>query len=103
MQAIFRGRRHLVVSQTRTGVWLDPVARIPKAVASVHATPTDPDLILDPTDEDLHLAVAFERGEISAFEYPDGHTYPPDMEIRRLNRGNLLAFRNSDDPEKEDN
>jgi len=31
----------------------------------------------------LHLAEAFEHGEIGAFEYPDGHTYPPNHEIPR--------------------
>jgi len=43
----------------------------------------DADLILAPTAEDLHLAEAFEQGEISAFEYADGHTYPPNREIVR--------------------
>jgi hypothetical protein len=42
----------------------------------------DPDLVLAPTPEDLHLAEAFERGEISAFEYVDG----PTPGIRRSRR-----------------
>jgi hypothetical protein len=35
---------------------------------------------------DLELADVFERGEIGAFEYPDGHTYPPHREVVRQRR-----------------
>lgn len=45
-----------------------------------------PDLIVDPTGADIDLAAAFERGEISAYEYPDGHTYPPNREIPTKSR-----------------
>jgi hypothetical protein len=48
------------------------------------------DLLLDPTADDVELAVAFERGEISAFEYQDGHTYPPNREIGSRNRRDAM-------------
>ena len=57
-------------------MWLDQFPSDNQQVARVHVSPADPDLILDPSEEDLDLAEAYERGEISAFEYVDGHTYP---------------------------
>lgn len=80
LTAIFRGRRHYVMSQTQHGVWLQP---FDQDKARIHVAVTDPDVIVNPTSDDLHLAAAFERGEIGAFEYPDGHTYPPNHEIPR--------------------
>lgn len=86
MKAIFRGRRHYVVSQTDDGVWLQPFDGNGERR---HVGKHDPDLIVDPTSEDLYLAEAFERDEIRAFEYPDGHTYPPNQEIpgRKVRNG----------------
>ena len=80
MKAIFRGCRHGVVSQAEDGVWLQPYDQ---NAARIHVATDHRDLILDPTPEDLILAEAFERAEIAAFEYPDGHTYPPNHEIPR--------------------
>jgi hypothetical protein len=86
--AIFRGRRWHIISQSAENVLLKPLGG-PGGIVCIgvgHA-----DLIVEPTSEDLHLADAYERGEISAFEYADGHTYPPNREIptmqRRLPRG----------------
>ena len=78
MKAIFRGRRHDVVSRTQHGVWLRPCDRHAELI---HVVSHDPDLIVDSSSDDLYLAEAFECGEIGAFEYPDGHTYPPNHEI----------------------
>lgn len=80
MRAIFRGRRHYVVSQTADGVWLEPFDR---QAERIYVATHDPDLIVDAQPEDLSLAEAFEHDEIGAFEYPDGHTYPPNQEIPR--------------------
>jgi hypothetical protein len=79
MNAIYKGRCHFVVSRKGDEVWLEETSRekARRPLVSVD----DPDLILNPTEEDLDLAEAFERGEISAFEYPDGHTFPPGREI----------------------
>ena len=76
--AIFRGRRWRIISQSAETVLLKPLTGIGSiiSIAVGHA-----DLIVEPTSEDLHLADAYERGEINAFEYADGHTYPPDREI----------------------
>ena len=86
--AIFRGRRWHIISQSAENVLLKPLSG-PASIICIavgHA-----DLIVEPTSEDLHLADAYERGEIGAFEYADGHTYPPDREIptaqHRLRRG----------------
>lgn len=81
MQAIYRGRRHFVVEQTQDGVWLEQLAQPGSTLPKRHVLVLDPDLLIDPTAEDLDLADAYERGEISAFEYPDGRTYPPGREI----------------------
>lgn len=81
MKAVFRGRRYLVVGRTDTGVWLEPIVSSDAPSSRVHISPADADLILDPSEEDMNLAEAFERGEINAFEYVDGHTYPPGREI----------------------
>lgn len=78
MKAIFQGRRCRVVSRDEHAVSLKPshTKGKPLQIATGH-----PDLILDPTADDLALAEAFERGETSAFEYPDGHTFPANREI----------------------
>jgi hypothetical protein len=86
---VFQGRRHRVLARTETVVSLEQHPVGPRVDVSVH----DPDLILDPTSDDVELAVAFERGEISAFEYPDGHTYPPNREIGLRNRRNAMLRR----------
>lgn len=59
----------------------------------MHVSPVDPDLILDPSHEDMDLAEAYERGEIGAFEYLDGHTYPPGLEIGKSRRRPLRLRR----------
>jgi hypothetical protein len=81
--AIFRGRRWHVISQSAENVLLKPLSGLGGiiSIAAGHA-----DLIVEPTSEDLNLADAYERGEISAFEYADGHTYPPDREIPKARR-----------------
>jgi len=81
MRAVFRGRRYTVVGWTDSRVWLEPVVSTDAPSNRLHVSPGDADLILDPSDEDMDLAAAFERGEINAFEYLDGHTYPPGREI----------------------
>ena len=80
MTVIYRGRRYLVPDHEVTGIGLE-LAMDGNPPAMVRVAFDDPDLIMVPSFEDLHLAEAFERGEISAFEYADGHTYPADMEI----------------------
>src|SRR5688500_1202154 len=84
MTAIYQGHRYYVVSSSDGGVFL---SSIDSPALRVRVSADDPDLIFAPTDEDLQLAEAFERGEVSAFEYPDGHTYPPNQEIVRRPRG----------------
>jgi len=84
MIAIYRGHRYVVVSSSNEGVSLTSFT---SPTLRVHVSVDDPDLIFEPTCEDLHLAEAFERGEVGAFEYPDGHTYPPNQEIARWFRG----------------
>ena len=79
MNAIYKGRCHFVVSREGDEVWLEETGR--EKARRTLVSVDDLDLILSPTDEDLDLAEAFERGEISAFEYPDGHTFPPGREI----------------------
>jgi hypothetical protein len=83
MTVIFRGRRYSAAGhEVRAGVRLElMIGGDPATLVLVAGGDTD--LILSPTAEDLHLAEAFERGEISAFEYADGHTYPPNREIIR--------------------
>ena len=78
MKAIFQGRRCRVVSRDEHAVSLKtfPARGKPLEIVTSH-----PDLILDPTADDLSLAEAFERGDIDAFEYPDGHTLPANREI----------------------
>ncbi len=73
--AIFQGRRYRVVGRIVTGVWIERLTATLDAVRR-YVSESDVDLILDPTDEELALADAFERGDIEAFEYPDGHTFP---------------------------
>ena len=56
-----------MVQRTDDGVWIQESAD--DAPSGRHlVSSSDPDLILDPTDEDLDLAAAFERGEIGVFE-----------------------------------
>lgn len=78
MIAIYRGRRFSVVSADSDTVTLDPIN---PADTRIHVLMVDRDLLLKPEEVDLEMAEAFERGEIEAFEYPDGHTYPPGREI----------------------
>ena len=78
MTAIFQGRRYHLISQRDATVSLEPIAA---PGSRIEISMQDPDLILHPTADDLHLAEAFERGEIGAFEYPHGHTYPAGREI----------------------
>jgi len=81
MTVIFRGRRYLVADHAATdGGCLELTIQADRATR-VLMSRDDADLILSPTAEDLHVAEAFERGEIRAFEYADGHTYPPNREI----------------------
>ena len=86
MKAIYRGLRYDVVERTTTGMWIERPTSVGPATDRVHVSPADADLILAPTEEDLVLADAYERGEISAFEYIDGHTYPPNREIQKPRR-----------------
>ena len=70
--AIYRGRRYyLITSAPVDRMWLESMDGV---AIRVQVAAGDRDLILNPTEDDLHLAAAYERGEISAFEYPDGHT-----------------------------
>lgn len=84
MTVIYCGRRYLVLDHEVTDVGLelridgDPPMLVPIALS-------DPELIIGPSAEDLQLAEAFERGEISAFEYADGHTYP----LQRTGRSHI--------------
>lgn len=86
MQAIFRGRRHFVVGREDDRIWLEQLAPEEGTPARRLVSANDPDLILGPSDEDLDIADAFESGEIEAYEYADGHTYPPGREIQRRTR-----------------
>lgn len=86
MKAIYKGKCHYVVSRDADTIWIKQLFRGTDRSDSVPVRLHDPDLILDPTDEDLDLAEAFERGEINAFEYPDGHTFPPGLEIEGVRR-----------------
>ena len=80
MNAIYRGRRYSVASADSDTVTLDSVSPLG---TRLHVLFDDRDLLFKPDEDDLQLAEAFERGEIEAFEYPDGHTYPPNREIPR--------------------
>jgi len=83
MNAIYNGRCLFVVSREGDAVWLETHReRARRTLVSVG----HPDLILNPSEEDLDLAEAFERGEVNAFEYPDGHTFPPGREIATAKR-----------------
>lgn len=90
MVAIFRGRRYVVTGGTAEAIWLERFAE--DGLAERHfATFADPDLIVRPDAEDLDLADMFERGDVRAFEYPDGHTFPPGHEIAaEKSRGRAL-------------
>ncbi len=93
MKAIYQGRRHFVVSRTESGVWLEQLAPHGSSSPRVHVSADDADLILQPTDEDMDIADAYECGEISAYEYADGRTYPPGREIGRRRRPRIIQFR----------
>lgn len=80
MNAIYRGRRYSVASADSDTVTLDSVN---PPGTRLHVLFDDRDLLFKPDEDDLQLAEAFERGEIEAFEYPDGHTYPANREIPR--------------------
>ena len=80
---IFRGRRYTLASVGRDTVSIAPLAPRDGITTPLVVVCDDRDLILLPTCEDLEIAEAFERGEISVFEYADGRTYPPQREIRR--------------------
>jgi hypothetical protein len=81
---IYQGRRYRLVAEDEGGV---SVAALTHPSAVIRVPSTHADLILDPQDDDLHMADAYERGEIDAFEYPDGHTFPPHKEIGRYPTG----------------
>jgi hypothetical protein len=75
---IFQGRRYRLISQSAQSVWVAPRGTRQRPIVVAR---TNPDLIMEPTADDLELAEGFERGDIGAFEYADGHTYPPHREI----------------------
>ena len=80
MQAIFRGRRFVVTGCSAQGIWLERF--VPQTICERRFVAfADPDLIAKPDPEDFDLADMFERGDVRAFEYPDGHTFPPGREI----------------------
>ena len=78
MNAIYRGRRYSVVYADSETVTLESLS---PAGTRIHVLMDDRDLLFKPDDVDFEMAEAFERGEIEAFEYPDGHTYPSGREI----------------------
>lgn len=80
MHVIFRGQRARVVRKTDVAVVVELGTGTNDTIA---VAIDDRDLLLDPSPDDFALAQMFERGDIGAFEYPDGHTYPPDREIPR--------------------
>lgn len=80
MNAIYRGRRYSIASADSDTVTLDSLN---PPGTRIHVLLDDRDLLFKPDGVDLEIAEAFERGEIEAFEYPDGHTYPPNREIPR--------------------
>lgn len=86
MQVIFRGRRFVVTGCSAEGIWLERFVRQTKCERQFVVF-TDPDLITKPGAVDLDLADMFERGDVRAFEYPDGHTFPPGREIRARKSG----------------
>ena len=79
MQVIFRGCRFEVTACSANGMWLERFDR--QFCERRFVALADPDLIAKPDAEDLELADMFERGDVRAFEYPDGHTFPPGQEI----------------------
>lgn len=87
--AIFRGRRCRMVRTNQTGVWLAAT----EGTTRFFVAALDPDLIVSPSSADLELADAFERGEINAFEYSDGHTFPRNHEIPGAEHGPQNAAR----------
>jgi len=86
MQAIFRGRRFIVTGCSTQGIWLERFVRQTMCERRFVAY-ADPDLIARPGAADLDLADMFERGDVRAFEYPDGHTFPPGLEIPARSSG----------------
>ena len=80
MQVIFRGCRFVVTGYSANGIWLERFGRH-TICERLFVALADPDLIAKPEADDLDLADMFERGDVRAFEYPDGHTFPPGREI----------------------
>ena len=80
MNVIFQGRRYRVLSCAADSVLLKP--RVDDGTR-IRVRTSHPDLVLAPTAEDMLLAAGFERGDVGAFEYADGRTYPPNREISR--------------------
>lgn len=72
------GRRYSIVSADSDAVTLDSLN---PPGTRLHVLLDDRHLLFKPDRVDFEMAEAFERGEIEAFEYPDGHTYPPGREI----------------------
>jgi hypothetical protein len=86
VQAIFRGRLFIVTESSAKGIWLERSVN-QRTRQRLFVTFADPDLIEKPGAEDLDLAEMFERGDVRAFEYADGHTFPPGQEIRPRRSG----------------
>lgn len=62
MQAIFRGTRHFIVGRADDGIWIERLTGDEPPRRRL-VSGSDPDLIINPTDEDLDLAEAYERQE----------------------------------------
>ena len=90
MTVIYRGRRHLVAGRDKNGLSLK---QFDGSSHQIQVSAVDPDLILRPSDEDLELSDAYERGEIGAFEYDDGHTYRSGLEIGTVRGRRWPRFR----------
>ncbi len=88
MIAIYEGRRHFVLEWSAAGFVL---AALSGTTERLTVAPAHPDLILHPSNDDIDMACAFERGEIGAFEYGDGHTYPPGHETTQRAAGHRAA------------
>ena len=82
MTVIYCGRRYFVPDDAADDLGLELTTR-GNPPAQVRVALNDPDLIMAPSAEDLQLAQAFERGDVSAFQYADGHTYPANRQIAR--------------------
>jgi hypothetical protein len=58
---IFQGRRYRLISQSAQSVWVAPRGTRQRPIVVAR---TNPDLIMEPTADDLELAEGFERGDI---------------------------------------